>query len=166
MSLHGIAIFTLRAAGFAAIACGIYALINRLRGRTLSVGRLLSVFYIASLIEITVLRGGIAWNGLFDAEHLKVQWIPFKTTLDELKSGTWPFIYHVGGNLAWFIPLGWIMRRKSSWAALLAGILFSVTIECLQWVFITGITDVDDMIFNTCGSLIGYLLSRRIQRQG
>lgn len=166
MSVHGIAIFTLRAAGFAAIACGIYALINRIRGRTLSVGRLLSVFYIASLIEITVLRGGIAWNGLFDAEHLKVQWIPFKTTLDELKSGTWPFIYHVGGNLAWFIPLGWIMRRKSAWAALLAGILFSVTIECLQWVFITGITDVDDVIFNTCGSLIGYLLSRRIQRQG
>jgi glycopeptide antibiotics resistance protein len=118
------------------------------------------VLYIASLIEITVLRGGIAWNSLFGAEHLPVQWIPFKTTLDELKSGAWPFIYHVGGNLAWFIPLGLIMRRKSVWTVLLAGILISAVIECLQWVFVTGMTDVDDVIFNTCGALIGYLLFR------
>ena len=166
MSLHGIVIFTLRAAGFAAIVCGIYTLICRIRGRTLSVGRLLSVFYIAALIEITVLRGGIAWNGLFDAERFAVQWMPFKTTLDEFKSGAWPFIYHAGGNLAWFIPLGLIMRRKSAWTALLAGILISAAIECLQWALITGMTDVDDVIFNTCGTLIGYLISRRIHRHG
>lgn len=163
MSLHGIIIFTLRAVGFAAIVCGIYALILRIRGRTLSAGRLLSVFYIASLIEITVLRGGIAWNGLFHAERLPVQWIPLKTTLDELKSGAWPFIYHAAGNLAWFIPLGLIMRRKSARTALLAGIFISALIECLQWAFITGITDVDDVIFNACGTLAGYLLSRRIR---
>jgi glycopeptide antibiotics resistance protein len=166
MSLHGIAVFTLRAAGFAAIVCGVYTLILRIRGRRLSVGRLLSVFYISSLIEITVLRGGIAWNGLFDAERPMVQWMPFKTTLDEFKSGTWPFIYHVIGNLAWFIPLGLIMRRKSTWMALLAGILISVAIECLQWVFMTGMTDIDDVIINTGGTLTGYLLSRRIQRHG
>ena len=162
MSLHGIAIFTLRAAGFAAIVCGIYALILRMRGKALSAGRLLSVFYLASLIEITVLRGGIAWNDLFDARRFAVQWMPLKTTLAEFKNGAWPFIYHVGGNLAWFIPLGWVLRRKSAWAALLAGMLVSIAIECLQWVFDTGRTDVDDVIFNTCGTLLGYLLSRRI----
>ncbi len=166
MRLHGIAIFTLRAAGFAAIVCGIYALACRIRGRALCAGRLLSVFYIASLVEITVLRGGVAWSALFDSERFAAQWMPFQTTLDEFKSGAWPFIYHVGGNLAWFIPLGLIMRRKSAWAALLAGILISSAIECLQWVLITGMTDVDDVILNTCGTLTGYLLSRKIQRHG
>ena len=57
MNLQGIALFTLRAAGFAAGICGAYALILRARGRALSAGRLLSLFYIAALIEITVLRG-------------------------------------------------------------------------------------------------------------
>lgn len=164
MSLHGIAVFTLRAAGFAAIACGLYALTVRMRGKTLSVGRLLAVFYIASLLEITVLRSGIAWGGLFDAERFAVQWMPFATTLNEFQSGTWPFIYHAGGNLAWFIPLGCVLRRKSARTALLAGMLVSVAIECLQWVFVTGRTDVDDVIFNTCGALVGYLLSRRLPK--
>lgn len=161
MSLHGIVFFSLRAVGFAAIVCGIYALIIRLRGRTLSVGRMLTVFYIAALIEITVLRGGIAWNGLFGRERYAVQWMPFRTMLSEYKRGAWSFLYHVGGNLAWFIPLGLIMRRKSVRMVLLVGFHISAAIEFLQWVFMTGITDVDDVILNTCGALIGCLMVRR-----
>ncbi len=166
MNFHGIALYTLRAAGFAAAACGIYALVVKMRGKPLSLGRLLSVFYIAALTEITVLRGGIAWKDLLDARRFAVQWIPFQTTIDEFKSGVWPFIYHVGGNMAWFFPLGFILRRKSVWKALLAGILLSAAIECLQWVLMTGMTDVDDVILNACGTLLGFLLAKGRKQTG
>lgn len=162
MNLYGIVIFTLRAAVFAAIVCGLYALTLKLRGKQLSAGRLIAVFYIASLIEITVLRSGVLWNSLYDAKRLAVQWIPLKTTVNEFKAGVWPFIYHVAGNLAWFVPLGLIMRRKRAFTALLASVLTSAVIECLQWVCITGVTDIDDIILNTCGTMIGYWLSRKI----
>jgi glycopeptide antibiotics resistance protein len=166
MNFQSIATMTLRAAGFGAIICGVYALIRRMRGRPLSAGRLLPVFYLAALMEITVLRGGIGWSALFTAQRLPVHWIPFETTLDQWRIGAGAFIYHVGGNLAWFVPLGVILRKKSVWIALLAGVVVSAGIECMQWVLVSGMTDIDDVILNACGTLAGYWLARGMRGRG
>jgi glycopeptide antibiotics resistance protein len=135
-----------------------------MREKPVTAGRLLSAFYIAALIQITVLRGGVDWGGLFQAGRSPVQWAPFKTTLEELQRGAWPFVYHVAGNLLWFVPLGWILRRKPVWVALIAGMLLSTAIECLQWGLRTGMTDVDDVILNTCGAGFGRLLAGLITK--
>ena len=141
-------------------ASALYALIARVRGRWPAAGRILSVFNIAALIQITVLRGGVDWAGVLSASRPEAQWALFKTTCATYGVGTWPFLYHVGGNLTWFVPLGLMLRRNLARRALWAGLILSATIEALQWLLMTGIADVDDVLLNTLGALLGWMLAR------
>lgn len=165
MNLAGICVFTLRASAFASVVCAAYALILRMRRKVVLPGRLLAVFYLAALIQITVIRGGVNAGDVLHASRDAVQWLPMKTTLEQWRLGAWPFVYHVVGNLMWFVPLGAILRKKPIWVALFAGMLLSVAIEGMQWVLLTGMTDIDDVLINTCGTLIGFLCARGCARK-
>ncbi len=63
-------------------------------------------------------------------------------------------------NVVVFVPVGILigiaMRSRNVWAALLVGAGLSVGIELLQFVFKKGFTEVDDVMHNTLGCLIGY----------
>lgn len=63
-------------------------------------------------------------------------------------------------NVVVFVPVGVLfglaMRRRNVWAALLFGAGLSVGIEVLQFVFKKGFTEVDDVMHNTLGCLIGF----------
>ena len=65
-------------------------------------------------------------------------------------------------NVVVFIPigllLGVIFRQMAWWKALLAGFCISVSIETLQFVFYKGFCEIDDIMHNTLGCLIGYLV--------
>ena len=66
-------------------------------------------------------------------------------------------------NVIVFIPVGMILgsllRVKGSWlVALLIGCSISVTIEALQFWFMKGFSEVDDVMHNTLGCLIGWLM--------
>ncbi|MEH7885171.1 VanZ family protein [Bacillus sp. JJ1609] len=77
-------------------------------------------------------------------------------------------IRNVGGNILLLMPLGFLApilwkRFRSVKAASLLGFSVSVTIELLQLFQRFGggwgrITDIDDVIFNVLGSVIGYLV--------
>jgi glycopeptide antibiotics resistance protein len=162
MGFRGIALYTGRAFLFALAVAGVWALILRLRGKPVTWGRLWPAFYLAALVEITVLRGGADWGGLLTAARESAQWVPLRTTLGELRLGAWPFAYHVLGNLLWFLPLGLMLRRGPAWRTLLLGALLSASIECLQWLLMTGMPDIDDVLLNACGALAGWLLFRSI----
>jgi glycopeptide antibiotics resistance protein len=75
------------------------------------------------------------------------------------------------GNVAIFVPLGfacalaaWPNRRQPRpgwWARVLAlGVLFSVGIEAAQLLVPGRVTDVDDVILNGAGFLIGVVLAQ------
>ncbi len=160
MSLGGIMIYCLRAGSFAAVVCGLYALICWLRGRRLRPGRLAAIAYLAALVQITVLRGGVDWARVADGARTAPQLVPLRTTLAELRAGAWPLIYHVAGNLAWFAPLGVLLRKRWASAALLIGAASSACIEGMQYLLMTGSMDVDDLILNALGALLGWSLAR------
>jgi glycopeptide antibiotics resistance protein len=44
--------------------------------------------------------------------------------------------------------------------------IFSFTIEISQYVFRKGVTEVDDLILNTIGAIIGYLLYKKSASKG
>ncbi len=75
-------------------------------------------------------------------------------------------IWNVVGNIVWFIPLGfllpweWKLVRK---ARNLAGAAFllSLSAETLQYIFEVGVFDIDDMIWNTLGALLGLSLLKK-----
>ncbi len=63
-------------------------------------------------------------------------------------------------NIVVFVPVGILfgiaMRSRNVWVALLLGAGLSVGIEVSQFVFKKGFTEVDDVMHNTLGCLIGY----------
>ena len=64
-------------------------------------------------------------------------------------------------NVVVFMPvgllLGIIFRQMTWWKAFLTGFGISVSIETLQFVFHKGFCEIDDIMHNTLGCLIGYL---------
>lgn len=65
-------------------------------------------------------------------------------------------------NAVVFIPVGILLgiafKQMTWWKALLIGCGISVTIEALQFWFMKGFSEVDDVMHNTVGCLIGYMI--------
>lgn len=159
MSISGIARFTLRSARFGLIVGGLWLIFRliRCRGRLDIRGEirtLLFVIYTAMLAEIIALRGG-------SGGVRTVQLLPMKTTLAELRAGAWPFVYHLIGNMIWFVPLGVFLPAlwKTGFAkTLLLGAGASLILEALQYALGSGVADIDDVIINALGAAAGRLL--------
>lgn len=162
MSLRGIGLYCLRAAAFAGCVCAVYALLLRIRGRRIDLRRLGCIAYLAALIQITVLRGGAAWGEIFHALRPLPQLVPLKTTLEALNDGLWPLVYHAAGNMLWFMPLGWMLRKGRLRRAVCIGMAVSILVETGQFALMTGAADIDDLIFNTLGAWLGFILARAI----
>ena len=108
---------------------------------------------------------------LFDSTKIFPLWVNFK-----------PFIYlfdyptmkeallNLIGNAAMFIPLGIVWpavfkKLNTHGKVIAAGVGASLTIEILQLPFFDRATDIDDLILNSAGFLLGYgiyLLAKRI----
>lgn len=78
------------------------------------------------------------------------------------------FYYNSLGNILAFVPFGLLvpnlLRQKACfWRVLISGMLSSISIEILQFLLLTGVSDVDDVFFNTCGILLGYSLYKLVQ---
>ncbi len=173
MSLYSIALFSLRALLFAAVVGFVYGIIYVtyafVSKRKINIKRfVLSVTFVcflASLYQVTVIRN---WESFFDLKFpdfsfQTVQIIPFRTTVITARNSVWSFVYNAFGNMFWFFPLGMIApplfkKIDNLFAVVLLGFSVSVSIEILQWFFTTGVSDIDDVIFNVFGTVVGYLL--------
>ena len=111
---------------------------------------------------------------LFDSTKIFPLWVNFK-----------PFVYlfdyptmreallNLIGNTAMFIPLGIVWpavfkKLNTHGKVIAAGVGVSLTIEILQLLFFDRATDIDDLILNSCGFLMGYgiyLLSQSVLRR-
>lgn len=109
---------------------------------------------------------------LFDSDKILPFWLNLK-----------PFVYlfdyptmkkallNLIGNTAMFIPLGIVWpavfkKLNTHGKVIAAGVGVSLTIELLQLPFFDRATDIDDLILNSVGFLIGYgiyLLIKRIR---
>ena len=70
-------------------------------------------------------------------------------------------LLNVIGNAAMFVPSGIVLptvykRLNTFWKVLLAGIGISLCIEIIQLPFSVRATDIDDLILNTIGVIVGY----------
>lgn len=86
--------------------------------------------------------------------------IPFKEIM-RYKLGSRLFMTNVLGNIIIFIPYGFFInyftKNKKLWVSILLGIFLSGTIEMTQY-FIGRIFDIDDIILNSVGMLMGFLI--------
>lgn len=77
--------------------------------------------------------------------------------------GTGAVLINVAGNVAVFIPLGFALpvlfeRIRSFLQVLILSFSISLLAETMQLVLKVGCFDVDDLLLNTIGGCIGYLI--------
>ncbi|WP_368489740.1 VanZ family protein [Clostridium sp. BJN0013] len=65
------------------------------------------------------------------------------------------FIFTVIMNIFIFIPLGYLFRKKTFTFSLVSAFVISLCIEIIQYILKVGIFDIDDIIFNIIGFMIG-----------
>jgi glycopeptide antibiotics resistance protein len=111
--------------------------------------------YIIFLFEIALFR--------FPSTNPAPNFVPFHTMIGDWISGGWEFVINFIGNIAAFVPMGLIPplilgRRAKLWHVVLFGLSLSLAIEEGQYLSGRRVTDVDDLILNTLGSLLGYVL--------
>ena len=78
-------------------------------------------------------------------------------------------LINIIGNVSLFIPTGIILpilykRLDAFWKVLFAGAGISLCIELVQLVLPNSVTDIDDLILNTAGVIIGYIVFSLIRR--
>ena len=102
--------------------------------------------------------------GLENPASYGVNMIPFRE-ITRYKIGSNLFVYNVIGNIAVFIPFGLflnnILKSKRVIYTILIAIIISLTAEVIQYK-IGRAFDVDDVILNTFGAVIGYYIYRLI----
>lgn len=90
--------------------------------------------------------------------------IPFTTIMPYLlgERGQMIALFNIGGNIVLFVPLGFLIPfvfRNVAWRTLLVlAVIVPILIEITQAVFRIGIFDIDDVILNGLGVMIGYLV--------
>ncbi len=97
----------------------------------------------------------------------KANLVPFKT-IKLMQSNSLSTTYkveNVAGNIAGFIPLGILFPllfawRRRAFKTILLIFFISLTFESVQLITGLGVFDVDDLILNTSGGILGYLLYR------
>ena len=88
--------------------------------------------------------------------------LPFHSIRENLEYGRKPISWDMLDNMVMFVPIGIIYcyYQKKFMVVKAIVLSFSTTllIECAQFVLKTGVVDIDDLIINTFGGLIGILL--------
>ena len=121
----------------------------------------LAVIIRFSFFPLSLLNGKVQ-PLLFDPKRMfpfRVNLVPFVMLLDY--DSKRELLANVIGNFSMFIPSGIVLpivcRKLDSFQKVAgAGIQLSVCIELLQLPFFQRTTDIDDLILNTAGIMVGY----------
>jgi glycopeptide antibiotics resistance protein len=111
------------------------------------------VGYLAVLIGLTL--------GGFHEPRVSMNLVPFKCIVHDLRAGGRDLKVNFVGNLVAFLPMGVLVPlmaggRRPALRVAVASFGLSLVIEVLQGLSGRRVADVDDVILNTAGGLIGY----------
>ncbi|MCD8105940.1 MAG: VanZ family protein [Lachnospiraceae bacterium] len=129
-------------------------------------GKCLFLLYMTALVYFLFLSEDFGHGGTGEYSY---NIIPFREILRYIRYrevlGTRAVLMNLVGNVLGFLPFGALvplMARgaRRAWRTMLLSFEVSALVELSQLIFQVGCFDVDDMILNTLGGLLGYLLFR------
>ncbi len=90
-----------------------------------------------------------------------VNLIPFSSIVAGVRRGGWLLTVNIFGNVVAFTPLGmllplWNARLSAARQIFVISLITSTAIEVLQWGFMQRVADIDDIVLNVLGALVGY----------
>ncbi|MFC5402682.1 VanZ family protein [Cohnella soli] len=156
--------------------------INRLRALSL---RALLFVYVYILVKIILLKFhavdlGFLWKRLSAGLHQPAlisqrleagSLVPFREISRSLQSFSEHDMYNLVGNVAIFMPFGVLLgllfarKRLAGIKVLLCTSFLSLCLETSQLLFMIGQFDVDDLLLNTMGGILGFAIYRGINRR-
>lgn len=138
------------------------------------------------MASLTLLKAFYRIGYLWEPARQRQQGLSLMPLRELWSNGTWfgP-LFSYGGNLAFFIPFGiltfvlldlhvpaqhpaktslravsaWFGKRSPVWVVGGIGLAVSLVFEVCQYVFHLGFSDVDDVLFNALGALVGALIA-------
>ncbi|MCM3742484.1 VanZ family protein [Oceanobacillus luteolus] len=136
---------------------------------------LVFVLYIAVLIKVILIKympiSYLVQNLELGLNHFQMNFVPFATIINYIVSDTFTVsVQNILGNIVIFMPFGFLLpilisRFQKFITILLVSFCFSLTFEIIQLLFpILGSFDVDDLILNTLGALLGFMFFTLIKR--
>jgi glycopeptide antibiotics resistance protein len=99
--------------------------------------------------------------------HVPAEWISFENIIHVLRGGESVSYANAGqllGNIALFVPFGWLLpmlwrKLRSLWGVVAVAAPTSLAIELSQLLFISGRqSSIDDVILNVTGAFIGAVM--------
>ena len=118
---------------------------------------LLFILYVMCLFEVVTIQ---------DHNYGLSNFIPFREIF-RYEVGSRLFIRNIIGNILLFLPYGYFtadyLKSKKVWSVCFLTMLVSLTIELVQ-LKIGRTFDIDDVILNTCGGILGYYLYRLLEK--
>ena len=127
-----------------------------LRTRHIKILWVVFIVYLAVLLRITVFRSGFNLANAFHGGN--INFIPILDLAETFLEDKHAFIYLFFGNIIWFVPFGFLLKRLTRMTAgkiIFLGFLLSLFIETTQFIFGTGVSEIDDLLLNTLGAAIG-----------
>ena len=116
------------------------------------------------MIYTGIIVGLSQWRLAPSSAHPQtVNLVPFWGLGQSLAAGSLAVLINIIGNIVAFMPIGlllplWHTRGRRLRNGALIGCGLSITIESLQWIQGQRVTDVDDVMLNTLGAVLGYLV--------
>ena len=125
---------------------------NTLPKRTLALS-VISVCYIVAVLGVVFLNRG----NYYMSYNLQ----PFNAYMEAWDDWSVSGWRNIILNISLFIPFGfllplWNVKFQKAWRTVVCGFVFSFIIELVQLITLLGVFDVDDLMDNTFGVLVGY----------
>jgi glycopeptide antibiotics resistance protein len=123
----------------------------------------LLTFYVLFLFDLALVQ--------FPSANPAPNFIPLHSIVGDWSTGGREFVVNFLGNIVAFLPIGVMPAvarpgRTTAWHAALFCLALSALIEVGQYSSGRRVADVDDLILNTLGGLLGYYALRRSGGQG
>ena len=126
-------------------------------------GKIMFVLYIAFLLYFLIFSDWYGRTGEMSEYHYNL--VPFQEIQrfwNYREMLGWISYANLFGNVAIFIPFGFFMpmasRYRSFFLTASYSLGLSLLVEAFQFVSRVGSFDVDDIILNTIGGIVGYIL--------
>ena len=133
--------------------------------------RIFFLIYLAVLFYLLFFSVFAGRSEVYEEYHYN--FIPFDTIRRYLglskSGGSFVRFFNIEGNVLAFLPYGFFLpflwkRFRRFWRTALSTACFSLIVEVLQLITRVGSCDIDDVLLNTIGGVIGYLLFLLVRR--
>ena len=147
---------------------------SKRRKRVRILGKILFVLYIGFIIYFLLFSDLYGRTGQLDTYHYNLELFKeikrFWNYRD--RGGFFAMFTNLFGNVVIFVPFGFFMPMASKYRSFFSTLFYSfglsLCVETFQLLTKVGSFDVDDLLLNTIGGVIGYMIfviGARIRRQ-